>query len=159
MIRIGIISDTHGLLRPEATAALQGSDYLIHAGDICDPAILEQLRAIAPLTVVRGNNDKGAWADSINETEFLRVGEIFIYVIHDIAQLAIDPAAAGVHAVVAGHSHKPRVDERDGVLFVNPGSAGPRRFSLPISVAEIIVDGASLAARIVALEVAKPAKR
>ncbi|PWF45527.1 metallophosphoesterase family protein [Massilia glaciei] len=159
MVRIGVISDTHAQLRHEATFFLQGSDYLIHAGDICDPGILDQLRAIAPLTVVMGNNDKGAWADRLKETEFLQIGATLIYVIHDIARLDIDPVAAGVHAVVAGHSHKPRVEERDGVLFVNPGSAGPRRFTLPIAVAQIIVDGGSLSARIVELAVAPSAKR
>ena len=139
MVRIGLISDTHGLLRAEAKTFLQGSDFIVHAGDICDPGILEELSIIAPVTAVRGNNDKGVWAEKINETEFLQVGEFFLYAIHDLAQLDIEPAAAGVHAVVSGHSHRPLVEERGGVLFVNPGSAGPRRFKLPIAVGEIIV--------------------
>ena len=153
MVRIGLISDTHGLLRPEAKAFLKGSDFIVHAGDICDPSILEELSVIAPVTAARGNNDKGVWAEKINETEFLQVGEFFLYAIHDLAQLDIEPAAAGVHAVVSGHSHKPLVEERGGVLFVNPGSAGPRRFTLPIAVGEIIINGKSASARTVELVV------
>lgn len=152
MFRVGIISDTHGLLRPQAREFLQGSDYIVHAGDICDPAILEQLRENAPVTAVRGNNDHGDWAAAIALTEMLQVGDIFIYAIHDLAELDIDPFAAGVRVVVSGHSHKPKIDERDGVLYVNPGSAGPRRFSLPIAVAELIVDGSTVSARVVELK-------
>ena len=151
MVRIGLISDTHGLLRPEAKAFLKGSDFIVHAGDICDPGILEELSLMAPVTAVRGNNDKGAWAEKIPETSFLQVGEFFLYAIHDLAQLDIEPAAAGVQAVVSGHSHKPLVEERGGVLFVNPGSAGPRRFTLPIAVGEIILNGTSASARTVEL--------
>jgi putative phosphoesterase len=151
MVRIGLVSDTHGLLRPEAKAFLQGSDFIVHAGDICDPGILEQLAAIAPVTAVKGNNDKGSWAEKLNETELLQVGEFVLYAIHDLAKLDIDPVAAGIRAVVSGHSHKPRVEERAGVLFVNPGSAGPRRFTLPIAVGEIIVNGSSVSARTVEL--------
>jgi len=128
MLRVGLISDTHGLLRPEATAFLRGSDFIVHGGDICDPRILEELAALAPVTAVRGNNDRGAWAESLRETEMLQIGEVCIYAIHDLAQLHIEPAAAGVRVVVSGHSHKPLVEERDGVLYVNPGSSGPRRF-------------------------------
>ncbi len=153
MVRIGLISDTHGLLRPEAKAFLHGSDFIIHAGDICDPSVLDELNTIAPVTVVRGNNDKGSWAEHLNETEFLQVGEFFLYVIHDLSQLDIEPAAAGVRAVVSGHTHKPLVEERDGVLFVNPGSAGPRRFTLPIAVGEIVIDGSSLSAKTIELVV------
>lgn len=151
MLRVGLISDTHGLLRPEAKAFLQGSDYIVHGGDICDPAILEELAAIAPLTAVRGNNDRGPWAERIPETEFLQVGEVCIYAIHDLARLDIDPSAAGVHVVVSGHSHQPLVETRHDVLYVNPGSAGPRRFKLPIAVAELLVEGRSVSARIVEL--------
>jgi len=151
MFRIGLISDTHGLLRAEAKAFLRGSDYIVHAGDICDPAVLEELAALAPLTAVRGNNDRGAWAERLNETEFLQVGEVTIYAIHDLAELDIDPRAAEVDVVISGHSHKPRVEQRDGVLYVNPGSAGPRRFKLPIALGELIVDGRRAAARIVEL--------
>jgi uncharacterized protein len=151
LIRVGLISDTHGLLRPQAVAALQGSDFIVHGGDIGDASILEALAAIAPLTVVRGNNDREPWAAGIAETEFLKVGGVRIYAIHDLSQIDIDPAAAGVRVVVSGHSHKPKVEERGGVLYANPGSAGPRRFKLPIAVAELIVDGDSVSARIVEL--------
>jgi uncharacterized protein len=151
VLRIALVSDTHGLLRPEAKAFLQGSDHIVHAGDIGNPGILEELSAIAPVTAVRGNNDKGSWAEQLPETEFLRVGEMFVYVIHDLADLDIDPAAAGVRVVVSGHSHKPTVDERDGILYVNPGSAGPRRFKLPIAVGELTVAGRSVSARTVEL--------
>ncbi|MDQ0069370.1 putative phosphoesterase [Variovorax boronicumulans] len=151
MHRIGLISDTHGLLRPEATAFLQGCDFIVHGGDIGNAGILEALTAIAPLTVVRGNNDREPWADGIGESEFLKVGGVVIYAIHDLSQIDIDPAGAGVRVVVSGHSHKPKIEERDGVLYVNPGSAGPRRFKLPIAVAELIVDGNAVSARIVEL--------
>jgi uncharacterized protein len=151
MLRVGIISDTHGLLRPEALAFLQGSNHIVHGGDICDQDTLEKLSSIAPVTAVRGNNDKGAWAERLAETEFIQVGEVFIYAIHDLGQLDIDPSAAGVQVVVSGHTHKPLIEERAGVLFVNPGSSGPRRFKLPISIAEVIVSGKSVSARIVEL--------
>ena len=145
--RIGLISDTHGLLRPDAAAFLRGSDHIVHAGDICERAVLDALAAIAPTTAVRGNNDRGAWADSLRQSELVEIGGIVLYVVHDIAAIDIDPVAAGVRVVVSGHSHKPSADERDGLLFVNPGSAGPRRFSLPISIAELVVDGAEVALR------------
>lgn len=149
MFRIGLISDTHGLLRPEAEAFLHGSDAIVHAGDICDPRILDTLAGIAPLTAVRGNNDHGPWAVRLPETALVELGGIHVYALHDIADLDIDPASAGVRVVVTGHSHKPAIVERDGVLHVNPGSAGPRRFRLPISAAEILVDGGQVSARIV----------
>jgi hypothetical protein len=149
MFRVGLISDTHGLLRPEAKAFLRGSDYIVHGGDICDPRILDELAALAPLTAVRGNNDHGSWAERLCETELLQVGEIFVYAIHDLSQLDIEPDAAGVHVVVSGHSHKPLVERRAGVLYVNPGSSGPRRFKLPIAVGELIVKGDTVSARIV----------
>jgi putative phosphoesterase len=151
MQRVGLISDTHGLLRPEALAFLRGSDFIVHAGDIGDAAVLEELRRLAPLTVVRGNNDKGPWARSIAETEVLEVGEVSIYVLHDLAELDLDPVAAGFRVVVSGHSHHPSAEEREGVLYVNPGSSGPRRFKLPIAVAELQVAGSSVKARIVEL--------
>jgi putative phosphoesterase len=146
-LRVGLLSDTHGLLRPEAKAFLQGSDYIVHAGDICDPAILDELEAIAPVTAVRGNCDQGAWAGRLRETECLRVGEMLVYVIHDLARLEIEPRARGIRVVVSGHSHQPSVQERDGVLFVNPGSSGPRRFRLPVAVGELIVAGSRVSAR------------
>lgn len=148
MRRIGLISDTHGLLRPQAKAFLRGSDFIVHAGDVCDPQILEELAMLAPVTAVRGNNDRGPWAERLRETELLQVGEIWLYAIHDLSQLRIDPAAAGVHVVVCGHSHQPLVERRDGVLYVNPGSSGPRRFKLPIAAAELVVEGSSVSARI-----------
>lgn len=157
MIRVGLISDTHGLLRAEAKDFLRGCDFVVHAGDIGDPGILQQLSSIAPLTAVRGNNDKGAWAEQLAEDEFLQVGDIVVYVIHDLADLPIDPAAAGVRVVVSGHSHVPLIGERDGVLFVNPGSAGPRRFRLPISIGELLVSDSSVSARTVELASAVPA--
>jgi putative phosphoesterase len=151
--RIGVISDTHGLLRPEAVAFLRGSEFIVHGGDVGHAGILDNLRSIAPVTAVRGNNDKGPWAESLAHTEVLQVESVLIYVIHDLAELDLDPAAAGFRVVVAGHSHKPTVHEQGGVLYVNPGSAGPRRFKLPISVAEIIVVGATAQARVEELEV------
>jgi hypothetical protein len=148
---VGLISDTHGLLRPEAMRALAGSDYIIHAGDIGRVEILEQLSAIAPTTAVRGNTDSDEWASRIPETEVLQVGTAIIYIIHDLAALDLDPAAAGFHAVIAGHSHHPSIALREGVLFVNPGSAGPRRFKLPVSVGCLTVSGTSIRPRLVEL--------
>jgi uncharacterized protein len=157
MLRIGLVSDTHGLLRPEVKAFLQGSDHIIHAGDVCDPGILEVLSAIAPLTAVRGNCDKGPWARQLPETESLQVGELLVYVIHDLAQLDIELGKAGVRVVISGHSHKPLVEERGGVLFVNPGSSGPCRFRLPVAAGELIVAGNSVSARTVELVVQQTA--
>ena len=150
-VRLGVISDTHGLVRPEAKAALAGCDHILHGGDVTGPEVLEALATIAPVTAVRGNNDKGSWARRLSETELVRFGEVCIYVIHDLSQLDLDLAAAGIDVVVYGHSHTPKIDKRDGVLFVNPGSAGPRRFKLPVSIAELIIDGGSVAARIIDL--------
>lgn len=153
MPRIGVISDTHGLLRPQALAQLQGCDHIIHGGDIGNQGILDQLAAIAPLTVVRGNNDRGAWAGAIPETARLDVGEVGMYVLHDIATLALDPVVAGLRIVVSGHSHRPKSEWRSGILYLNPGSAGPRRFSLPVSVADILVDGSSVTVRVIELDI------
>jgi putative phosphoesterase len=130
--RIGLISDTHGLLRPEAVRALRGCDEIVHAGDVGDPAILDELRRIAPVVAVRGNVDRGAWADALPETAVVEPG---IFVIHDVHDLKVDPAAAGYRAVVSGHSHRPSQTRRGGVLYINPGAAGPRRFRLPVTVA------------------------
>jgi putative phosphoesterase len=150
-LRVGLVSDTHGLLRPEARAFLIGCDYIVHGGDVGDPKILEELAAMAPLIAVRGNNDAAPWAARLRQTELIRVGNIFVYVIHDLGQLDIDPRAAGVRVVVSGHSHKPSVEEHGGILYVNPGSCGPRRFKLPISVGEIVVSGSAVNARLVDL--------
>jgi hypothetical protein len=150
-MRIGLISDTHGLLRPEALDFLAGSDHIVHGGDIGGPDILERLAAAAPLTVVRGNNDTAPWARAIPETARVDFGTVALYAIHDLKQLAIDPRAAGVRVVVSGHSHRPACVEREGVLYVNPGSAGPRRFTLPIAAAELRIDGATVVAHLVTL--------
>jgi putative phosphoesterase len=146
-----LISDTHGLLRPEAIEFLRGSDFIVHAGDICAPETLSQLGVLAPVTAVRGNNDRGPWAEELRSAETLRVGAATIYVVHDLADLDIDLSSAGVRVVVSGHSHKPHIEERHGVLFVNPGSAGPRRFRLPIAAAELFIEGESVTARITEL--------
>lgn len=149
-MRIGLISDTHGLLRPEALAFLQGCAHIVHGGDIGGPQILEELSAIAPLTVVRGNNDVGEWAAQLPETATVVLGGVRIRAIHDLARLALDPAQV-VQAVVSGHSHKPLAQVREGVLYINPGSAGPRRFSLPISIGELRIEGGKITPRIVTL--------
>ncbi len=148
MLRVGLVSDTHGLLRPQVAEFLTGSDHIIHAGDICDPRTLEQLAALAPVTAVRGNNDRGAWAELLPETEMLQLGDKYLYVIHDLAEIDIDPAAAGVHVVVSGHSHKPLVEHRGSVLYVNPGSPGRRRFKLPVTAAELLIQEGSVTARV-----------
>ncbi len=150
---IGVISDTHGLLRREALEALQGSELILHAGDIGPSDIIEQLRAIAPVHVVRGNCDHGPWAQALPETEVVSVGDTDIYMIHDLGLLDLNPSAAGLAAVICGHSHHPNVEERDGVLYLNPGSAGPRRFSLPVSVAHLYLEVDGLRADIVELDV------
>ena len=147
-LRIGLISDTHGLLRDEALAALRGSDRIVHAGDIVDPRILDTLAQIAPLTAVRGNNDQGEWAQRLPETAVLQAGAISILVIHDLKTLP-SGAAAGHQVVVSGHSHKPVIEQHQGVLYVNPGSAGPRGFKLPISVADLAIDGVKVDARLI----------
>jgi uncharacterized protein len=138
---IGIISDTHGLLRPEAVELLRGSEHIIHAGDIGSPEIIPQLEKIAPVTAIRGNVDTQAWARRFAETEVVELGGLHIYVIHDANALDLNPKAAGFAAVISGHSHQPKQETKDGVLYFNPGSAGPRRFKLPISVGRLeIVD-------------------
>jgi uncharacterized protein len=151
---VGLISDTHGLLRPEAIAALRGVDAIIHAGDIGAPDVVDRLAAIAPVTAVRGNNDRGVWAEKLAATEVLEIGGVRVYVLHDVKELALDPRVAGMAAVIAGHSHQPRVEERDGVLYANPGSAGPRRFRLPVAVGRLTVKDGRVRGRIVELEIA-----
>jgi len=150
-ILIGVISDTHGLLRPEALTALRGSERIIHAGDVADPEILEQLATIAPVTAVRGNVDTAAWARRLPESDVVEAGRISIYVLHDRAQLDLKPQAAGFQVVISGHSHMPTQETRDGVLYFNPGSAGPRRFKLPISVGRLIVDKGTVHSEIVTI--------
>ncbi len=134
-----MIADTHGLIRPEALAALRGCDAIVHAGDVGSPEVLATLAALAPLTAVRGNNDRGAWARDLPETAGLEIGGAWLYVLHDLHGLDLDPAAAGFAAVIAGHSHRPRLEERRGTLYLNPGSAGPRRFALPVALARLHV--------------------
>jgi putative phosphoesterase len=143
---IGVISDTHGLMRPEALQALTGSQLIVHAGDVGEPEILDALRTIAPVVAVRGNVDKGAWASALPEYELIEESEVSIYVLHDVNQLDFDPAAAGIQAVISGHSHKPSIDTAGGVLYLNPGSAGPRRFKLPITIALLHLNDKELAA-------------
>ena len=150
-LRIGLISDTHGLLRPEALDFLAGCDHIVHGGDIGNPGILERLAELAPLSVVRGNNDREPWARELPVSLRLDFGPVSLYAIHDLKELDIDPAAAGVRVVVSGHSHRPAQAERGGVLYINPGSAGRRRFSLPISAAELVLEGERVLPRIVTL--------
>ena len=148
---IGVISDTHGLLRPEAVAALRGCDAIVHAGDIGKPQVLEQLAGLAPLTAIRGNVDK--WAVDLPDTAALTLAGKRFYVIHNVKELALDPRAAGFSAVISGHSHVPKSETRDGVLYLNPGSAGPRRFRLPVAVARIRVHKDGIEAELVTLPV------
>lgn len=152
---IGIISDTHGLMRPAALKALAGADLILHAGDIGRPEVLDALRAVAPVIAVRGNNDREAWAqEAYAETETVEIGEVKLYLLHALPELALDPSAGGFDIVVSGHSHRPsNARGADGVLYLNPGSAGPRRFKLPVSVALLTVRGKSCRARIIELEV------
>jgi putative phosphoesterase len=150
-VRVGLISDTHGLVREEAIAALTGCRHILHAGDIDEPEVLVKLRKLAPVTVVRGNNDRGAWAAAIPVYDVVEFGAVSVYIRHDQAELDIDPRAAGFRVMMFGHSHKPLVETRDGVLFVNPGSAGPRRFRLPVTVGELLIAGDRVQARIVEL--------
>jgi putative phosphoesterase len=154
-VRVGLVSDTHGLLRDEALEFLRGSDHIVHGGDIGDRRILEALAALAPVTAVRGNNDAGEWACHLPEAALLTVQQVRIFVIHEAALAARDPAAAGAAVVVTGHSHRPRVELRDGTWHVNPGSAGPRRFKLPVSVGELLVDGPRVTARVVEFDIGR----
>lgn len=151
---IGVISDTHGLLRPEAVDALAGSDLIVHAGDVGAPDVLETLRGLAPVVAVRGNVDTAPWASALPATDVVDLGGRLLYVLHQIDHLDLDPVAAGVAAVVYGHSHRPSADVRRGVLYLNPGSAGPRRFRLPITLARLHVDGGALRPAFVDLEAA-----
>jgi putative phosphoesterase len=150
-MKIGLISDTHGLVRPEALLALAGVDRIIHAGDIGGAAVIEALSGIAPVDVVRGNNDKDPWGAKLPAWLALEFEGVSIHVLHDVKEMDVVPAAAGFRVVIAGHSHKPVVAERDGVLFVNPGSAGPRRFGLPVTVGYLTVEGGAAHAQIKSL--------
>ena len=150
---LGVISDTHGLLRPEAIDVLRGSDLIVHAGDIGSPDVLRGLEELAPVIAVRGNNDHGPWAEELPLTADFELGHASIYVIHDVNELDVDPRAAGHSVVIAGHSHRPLSQTRDGVLFFNPGSAGPRRFKLPISVGHIVIEGSRVTGLLETLEI------
>jgi len=150
-IVIGVISDTHGLLRREAIAALHKSQHIIHAGDVGAPEILDELARIAPLTPIRGNVDKGAWAGKLPETAVVELGGVSIYILHDLGQLDLKPEAAGFQVVISGHSHVPRQEMREGVLYFNPGSAGPRRFKLPVTVGSLVIERKKVRAEIVTI--------
>ena len=150
---IGVISDTHGLLRPEALKALGGVELIIHAGDIGDLRLLRTLERLAPVAAVQGNTDRGDWAASLPKTRVVEVGGVHLYVLHELFTLDLDPAAAGLAAVIYGHSHRPHMKRKNGVLFLNPGSAGPRRFTLPVTLARIKLDGDSLHSELVELNV------
>jgi uncharacterized protein len=156
---IGVISDTHGLLRPQALAALRGSELIIHAGDVGDPTILAALGKIAPVSAVRGNIDRGAWARDLPARQIVRLEQHSIFVLHDLSELDLDPATAGFGAVIFGHSHQPKIETRNGVLYFNPGSAGPRRFDLPISVGRLTISAGGLEAEIIDLGSVVPDRR
>jgi putative phosphoesterase len=153
--RIGLISDTHGLLRQEAIAALRGAEMILHAGDVGTPEILQELRKIAPVIAVRGNVDTAEWAKQLPETAVVEAGGALIYILHDLQALDLNPAAAGFHVVVSGHSHKPGKTEREGVLYINPGSAGPRRFQLPVTLAHLQVGRAPFGLEFIHLETSR----
>ncbi|MBM4273081.1 MAG: metallophosphoesterase family protein [Deltaproteobacteria bacterium] len=152
-LRLGVISDTHGLLRPEAVKVLSGSDLIIHAGDIGDPEILEALRRLGPVAAVRGNMDKAPWAGNLPATEVVEAGAARLYVLHELFALDLDPAAAGFAGVIFGHTHEPALFRKDGVLFLNPGSAGPKRFAHPVSLALLHVNGPTLEAELIKLKI------
>lgn len=153
MTSIGVISDTHGQLRPEAVEALKGSDMILHGGDVGKPEILDQLQAIAPVKAVRGNVDHGAWAAALPLTQDLTIGSAHVHMIHILNDLRIDPAAAGVAMVIYGHSHKPDIARRNGVVYFNPGSAGPRRFKLPVTLGRLTLRDGALVPEIIDLGV------
>lgn len=154
MTTIGVISDTHGLLRVEAIEALRGCDRILHAGDIGSQSVLDELATLAPVTAIRGNNDTAEWARAIPETCRITIDGVHIYVLHNLKDLALDPRAEDIDVVIAGHSHRPALERRDGVLFLNPGSAGPRRFNLPISVARLRIDNRTAQAELIELAIA-----
>jgi putative phosphoesterase len=151
-ITIGVISDTHGLVRPQAVEALKGVGMILHAGDIGNSAVLDELREIAPVVAVRGNNDKGEWAETLPDWEVVEIGAVSIYMLHDLKEIDISPAGT-FEVVISGHSHKPAAEERRGVLYLNPGSAGPRRFSLPVSLAHLRIEGREVTANLIELSI------
>ena len=150
---LGVISDTHGLLRSEAVEALRGADRILHAGDVGDPEILDTLAQIALVTAVRGNIDTESWAQALPQTEVVEIGGVSIYMLHDLGKLDLKPEAAGIHAVIYGHSHQPKIEMRKGVLYFNPGSAGPRRFQLPVSVGKLRIEDGRIKAELVELKI------
>ena len=150
---LGVISDTHGLLRPEARDALAGVDRILHAGDVGAREVLEQLSLIAPVTAIRGNVDCDPWAYELPETEVVEIEGAFIYMLHDLGELDLKPAAADMRVVVSGHSHRPKMEEKNGVLYFNPGSAGPRRFHLPVSVGKLRIHGGEIAGQLLELNI------
>jgi putative phosphoesterase len=150
---IGLISDTHGVVRPEALTALRGVGSIIHAGDIGKPEVLQALRSIAPVVAIKGNVDAGPWAKALPDKRSVKLGAARLFVIHDVKELSFDPAGRGFHVVISGHSHNPSITNRDGVLFVNPGSAGPRRFKLPVAVGKLLIRGTDVEAVIVELAI------
>jgi len=152
-MRIGVISDTHGLLRPEAVAALRNSDRILHAGDVGNPEILDRLRELAPVTAIRGNVDREPWANTLPVTEAIEVEGVSIYMIHDVAQLDLRPEAAGFRVVIYGHSHQPKIEEKNGVLYFNPGSAGPQRFHLPVSVGMLEIKTGKIREQVINLKI------
>ena len=149
--RIGLISDTHGVFRPEVLPIFDGVDLILHAGDIGSPDVLKELGSIAQVIAVRGNNDKGPWAEAIPETEVVRIGRVSIYILHNLKEIEGDPADPNSQVVISGHSHRPSIERRGGVLFLNPGSAGPRRFKLPITVAQLTIAGSTVNGEIIHL--------
>ena len=153
MAVVGVISDTHGLLRPQAVEALLGVSHILHAGDVGTPEVLEQLRKIAPVTVVRGNVDRGAWAQAIPVHEVLEIEGVSIFILHILVELDLKPEAAGFAVVVYGHSHAPKSETKNGVLYFNPGSAGPQRFKLPVTVGKLMIEDARVRGEIVTLDV------
>lgn len=147
-ITVGILSDTHGLLRPEVVTALAGCDHILHAGDIGENEVLDGLERIAPVVAVRGNMDYGSWSNSLPPKEMIEIGGIFFYILHDLNQLDLEPSAAGIHVVVSGHTHQPHLIKKNGVTYLNPGSAGHRRFDYPVSVARVRIENGTMIPRI-----------
>jgi putative phosphoesterase len=158
-MRVGIISDTHGLLRREAIEHLSGADHIIHAGDIGAAEVIDELRKIAPTTAVRGNVDRGEWAKDYPETEFVVLAGQALYVLHNLKEITLDPAASGLDVVISGHSHRPKIETKNGVFYINPGSAGPRRFKLPVAVATLAISGSVILPRIVEIVPSRKEKR